>query len=238
MSRRWKAVYFDAGETLLAPHPSFDELFSLVLTEHGHDASPREVREALERIGPTFTEIIDRMAVAAWSTSREASRRFWGNLYAAALEQLEIGDGSGTIAEALYTKFTRYESYRLFPDAIPTLKAVKGAGMVVGLISNFEEWLEGMLIEMEVAGLFDLMVISGKEGIEKPDPAIFKLATSRSGIPATESVYVGDHPRIDVEGAEAIGMGAVLIDRRGRHRTFEGTRIEGLDQLIRLLEAG
>jgi putative hydrolase of the HAD superfamily len=116
--------------------------------------------------------------------------------------------------------------------------AIKGAGMLVGLISNFEEWLEGMLIEMEVAGLFDLMVISGKEGVEKPDPAIFQLALDRSGIPADKAVYVGDHPRIDAEGARAVGMGAVLIDRRGRYPTYEGVRIGTLDQLIPMLEAG
>jgi putative hydrolase of the HAD superfamily len=235
---RWKAVFFDAGETLLAPHPSFDELFSDVLAEHGKITSPAEVREALDRIAPTFSEIVDKIAVAAWSTSKEASLKFWGSLYASTLGELGIEDPSGKLAGALYTKFTQYESYRLFPDAIPTLMAIKGAGMLVGLISNFEEWLEGMLIEMEVAGLFDLMVISGKEGVEKPDPAIFQLALDRSGIPADKAVYVGDHPRIDAEGARAVGMGAVLIDRRGRYPTYEGVRIGTLDQLIPMLEAG
>jgi putative hydrolase of the HAD superfamily len=235
---RWKAVFFDAGETLLAPHPSFDELFSGVLAERGEQASPAEVREALERIAPTFSEIVDKMAVSAWSTSREASLRFWGDLYARTLRELGIDDPLGELAKALYTKFTRYESYRLFPDAIPTLTAIKEAGMLVGLISNFEEWLEGMLIEMEVARLFDLMVISGKEGVEKPDPAIFQLALDRAGIPPDRTVYVGDHPRIDAEGAKAVGMGAVLIDRRGRYPGYEGVRIETLDELLPMLEAG
>jgi putative hydrolase of the HAD superfamily len=233
---KWKAVFFDAGETLLAPHPSFDELFSRVLAEHGEQASPSEVRQALERIAPTFSEIVDKMAVSAWSTSREASLKFWGTLYATALKELGIEDPSGRLARALYSKFTRYESYRLFPDAVPTLSALKKGGLLVGLISNFEEWLEGMLIEMEVARLFDLMVISGKEGVEKPDPAIFQLALDRSGVPADQSVYVGDHPRIDADGARAVGMGAVLIDRRGRYPQYDGVRIGTLEELIPILE--
>ncbi|MDQ4148541.1 MAG: HAD-IA family hydrolase [Actinomycetota bacterium] len=236
-ARRWKAVYFDAGETLLAPHPSFDELFSQVLAEHGHDVSPKRVRGALESIAPTFTEVIDRMGGAPWSTSKEASWRFWSNLYATALEELAIPDPSHELARDLYSKFTRYESYRLFPDAVPTLQAMREAGLVVGLISNFEEWLEGMLIEMEVAHLFDIMVISGKEGMEKPDPAIFRLALDRTGVAAGDSLYVGDHPRIDVEGARAVGMGAVLIDRRGRHVSFDGIRIQTLTELLDLMEA-
>ena len=233
---KWKAAFFDAGETLLAPHPSFDELFSGVLAEHGERISPEQVRGALTAIAPTFSEIVDKMAVEAWSTSREASMRFWGNLYATTLSELGIDDPSGKLAQALYHKFTRYESYRLFPDAVPTLQAIKQAGLVVGLISNFEEWLEGMLIEMEVAHLFDLMVISGKEGVEKPDPAIFQMALDRCGIPAEQAVYVGDHPRIDAEGAQAVGMGAVLIDRRGRYPEYGGVRIDNLGDLIPILE--
>jgi putative hydrolase of the HAD superfamily len=232
---RLKAVFFDAGETLLAPHPSFHELFSRVLSEQGFDRSPAAVAEVFEQMAPTFAEVIDKLADSSWSISREASLKFWGTLYATALAEVDVPDPDGSIAGALYSKFTEYESYRLFPDSIPTLRAVKEAGLTVGLISNFEEWLEGMLIEMEVAGLFDLMVISGKEGIEKPDPAIFKLALERSGIDAGQAMYVGDNPRIDVDGAQAVGMEAVLIDRRGRHVGFEGLRIRSLDQLLPIL---
>jgi putative hydrolase of the HAD superfamily len=231
-----KAVFFDAGETLLAPHPSFHELFSRVLGEQGHSRPPTRVGEVFEQMAPSFAEVIDKLAVTSWSVSAEASRAFWGALYGKALEDLEVPDPGRRIASALYERFTRYESYRLFPDVIPTLAALKGAGKTVGLISNFEEWLEGMLIEMEVAALFDLMVISGKEGIEKPDPAIFRLALERSGVDPADALYVGDHPRIDVEGARAVGMEAVLIDRRGRHEGFEGLRIGSLDQLLGILD--
>jgi putative hydrolase of the HAD superfamily len=231
-----KAVFFDAGETLLAPHPSFHELFALVLGEQGHDRPPERVGAVFERMAPSFAEVIDRLAVSSWSVSREASTAFWGALYGKALEDLGVPDPSGKVASALYERFTRYESYRLFPDAVPTLEALKAAGKTVGLISNFEEWLEGMLIEMEVAPLFDLMVISGKEGIEKPDPAIFRLALDRSGVDPADALYVGDHPRIDIKGAQAVGMEAVLIDRRGRHEGFDGIRIRSLDELLGILD--
>lgn len=238
MTYRLKAVFFDAGETLLAPHPSHHELFAMVLDEYGIDVSPEQVQQTFADMAPSFVAVMDRLAVKAWSTSREASQEFWGRIYGEALERLNVPDPEGALFESLYERYTRYESYRLFPECIPTLQKVKEAGLVVGLISNFEEWLEGMLIEMEVAPLFDLMVISGKEGIEKPDPAIFRLALERSGIQAQESVYVGDHPRIDVEGARAVGMGAVLIDRRGHHPNFEGHRIDALDGLLNLLDLG
>ncbi|HYO00038.1 MAG TPA: HAD-IA family hydrolase [Actinomycetota bacterium] len=233
-----RAVFFDAGETLLAPHPSHHELFALVLAERGHPVSPDAVQEIFAGMGPTFVAVMDQMAVKAWSVSPEASRDFWGRIYSEALDRLGVPDPKHEIFEALYERYTRYESYRLFPECIPTLQAVRNAGLVVGLISNFEEWLEGMLIEMEIAPLFDFMVISGKEGIEKPDPAIFHLALKRSGIAAETALYVGDHPKLDVEAARAVGMGAVLIDRKGHHPAFEGDKIETLDGLLGLLNLG
>lgn len=230
-----KAVFFDAGETLLAPHPSHPELFALVLGEHGHQVSVETVQATFAEMAPSFVAVMDRMAVKMWSVSREASLDFWGRIYGEALERLDVGDPDGRIFNALYERFTRYDSYRLFPECIPTLQACREAGLVVGLISNFEEWLEGMLIDMEIAHLFDYMVISGREGVEKPDPAIFRLALDRSGMAAEHSLYVGDHPKLDVEASEAVGMTAVLIDRKGHHPNFEGARIDSLDQLITML---
>lgn len=233
-----KAVFFDAGETLLAPHPSHHEIFALVLAERGHEVDPETVQEVFADMAPTFTGVMDRMQVKFWSVSREASLEFWGAIYGEALERLNVPDPDKAIFDSLYERFTRYDSYRLFPECVATLRAVRDAGMVVGLISNFEEWLEGMLIEMEIAHLFDCMVISGKEGVEKPDPEIFRIALERTGIAAGDALYVGDHIENDFVAARAVGMEAVLIDRKGHHPAFEGHRIEALDGLLPLLDLG
>lgn len=76
-----KAVFFDAGETLLAPHPSHHELFAMVLAEHGYDVAPETVQEVFAGMAPTFVAVMDNMAVKAWSVSREASLEFWGRIY-------------------------------------------------------------------------------------------------------------------------------------------------------------
>lgn len=233
-----RAVFFDVGETLLAPHPSFPELFATVLIEEGCKVDPSDVAETFTRMAPTFAEVIDKHVTGPWTVSRERSLQFWGRIYSAVLGDLGIDDPAGRLTEALYFRFTRYESYRLFPDVLPSLEAARRAGLRVGLISNFEEWLEGLLVHMEVADLFDPVVISGKVGVEKPDPQIFRMALEQSGVSPEESVYVGDHPRIDVEGAQAVGMGAVLIDRRDRHTTYTGHRISTLEELLPFLLTG
>jgi putative hydrolase of the HAD superfamily len=233
----YRAVFFDVGETLLAPHPSFNELFSEVMGGLGYEVTPEEVEEALATVAPSVSEAIGQ-TTSTWSTSREESRRFWRSLYGAMLAHWGIDDSSGAVFDVLYGRFTSYESYRLFPDVIPTLSACRAAGLTLGVVSNFEEWLEGLLIEMEVAPFFAFLVISGKEGVEKPDPAIFRLALERSGVAPEEAVFVGDHPRLDVQAASELGMTGILIDRPGRYHDFEGLRVRALTELLPILGAG
>lgn len=235
---RYEAVFFDAGETLLAPHPSFHVIFSRVLAERGHEVAPETIEKAFEAVAPNFIEVLDSLGTRTWSTSRETSRKFWGAVYQAAFGELGIDDRKGALATSLYETFTKFESYKLFPDALPTLESVKQSGLIVGLISNFEEWLEEMLVHWKVNHLFDILVISGKEGLEKPDPEIFRIALQRAEVHPSKAVYVGDHPEIDAAASEAVGMKGVLIDRRQRHPGYQGSRIESLAELPPILGIG
>ncbi|HLF69491.1 MAG TPA: hypothetical protein VI541_00885, partial [Actinomycetota bacterium] len=107
---RFKAVFFDAGETLLGPHPSFHALFGDVLREHGEPSSEEAIQSAFERIAPTMTEVLDNLGTETWSTSPDVSRAFWARVYRAAFDHLEIDDGQGVLVSALYDRFTQYSS--------------------------------------------------------------------------------------------------------------------------------
>jgi putative hydrolase of the HAD superfamily len=151
-------------------------------------------------------------------------------VYRLLLDRVGLPASDG-LAERLYAEFTTLSNYRLFPDALPTLVRLHAAGIALGVISNFEEWLERLLEALDVIHYFDVRIISGIEGVEKPDPAIFRLALERGGVRAEESAYVGDIPAFDTEPAEALGMLGVLIDRRGRFPDHTGLRIASLEDL-------
>src|SRR5439155_7359977 len=116
-------------------------------------------------------------------------------------------------------------------DVVPALQHLSTSGLTLAVVSNFEEWLERLLETLGVIRYFDVRVISGVEGVEKPDPRIFRLALERTGMEAKDSVYVGDSPAFDIEPATAVGLQGVLLDRRGRHPDFQGIRITSLDDL-------
>jgi HAD superfamily hydrolase (TIGR01509 family) len=67
----------------------------------------------------------------------------------------------------------------------------------------------------------DAIVDSRSHGRVKPHPTIFQAALDALDVPAAEAVMVGDSLEEDVEGARALGLRAILIDREERHPEFQ-----------------
>ena len=111
-------------------------------------------------------------------------------------------------------------------DAVRTARA---GGVRTGLISN--SWGDGLPYDGDLLEeLFDGVVISGDVGMHKPEPEIFELGASKIGVPAAECVFVDDL-RENCEGAEAVGMTAIL------HRGADST-LPRLEELLGVTFAG
>lgn len=229
---KYKAVFFDAGETLVHPHPSFPELFSQILQGEGYDLEPKAISDRILVISERFKQAA--LENELWSTSPERSKAFWLSVYRIFLEEIGVPSDEG-LDHVLYEAFSDDGNYRLFEDVEPVLARLHEAGLTLGIISNFEEWLEVLLERLDITRYLPVRVISGIEGVEKPDPEIFEIALSRAGVSAQNSVYVGDNPVFDIEPAAAVGMFPVLIDRRKRHEELNGTRITSMAELPALI---
>jgi putative hydrolase of the HAD superfamily len=231
---RFRAVFFDVGETLVHVDPSFADLFVTVLAAAGHERSLEEVRDASSHVYARFSEAARDGSM--WTTTPERSRAFWTSVYERMLGELGLGDADG-LATTLYREFTRLENYVLFDDVRPTLESLRVTGFLLGIVSNFEAWLEDWFGVHDLVETFPVRVISGIEGIEKPDERIFRLALERASVSPQESVYVGDNPEFDVDPPAALGMFPVLVDRRERFPDHPGPRVTDLRALPALLGA-
>jgi len=116
------------------------------------------------------------------------------------------------LAERLLTHF--WENFdrhcRLDDDARRTLEELRRRGLKLGVVTNGPSAMQRhklALLGLEQA--FDTVVISGEEGVRKPDEEIFRRALVRLGVAAHEALFVGDHPVADVEGAHRAGLRAV-----------------------------
>jgi len=226
-------VFFDAGETLIHPLPSFPELFLSVCAEHGLEADLDLLRISTRKL---MAGVEDRQR-HGYTFSNEAtkSRRFWLDFYGSLVRELGYPHDDGFLPQALYHTFSDPSNYGEYHDVRETLEELRGRGLRMGLISNFEVWLEDLLEDLGLIEFLEVRVISGREEYEKPHPRIYELALERSGADPERSLHVGDSPISDYDGAREAGIRAVLLDRWGRFPDFAGERVQDLRELPELL---
>ena len=116
------------------------------------------------------------------------------------------------------------ENFELYEDALPVLEELRAAGLRIGLVSNgirdLTEFVAHHLLEV------DAIVDSRRHGRVKPHPTIFQAALDLLGVAPVEAAMVGDSLDEDVEGARALGMRALLVDRENRHPEVEDRLID------------
>jgi HAD superfamily hydrolase (TIGR01549 family) len=101
------------------------------------------------------------------------------------------------------------------PQALDALALVHGSGARAAAISNSNGTVGSLLTAVGLGPYLDFVVDSGEVGVEKPSPRIFELALARARVAASEAAYIGDFYSIDVRGAGAAGLRAVLLDPGG-----------------------
>lgn len=227
-----EATFFDAGETLIHPVPSFPQLFASVCAVYGLEVDLLAVSRTTRKL---MGKVEARQARGfTFSNHPEKSRFFWLSFYGRLVRELGY-EGDDGLAQSLYETFSCPENYDAYQDAREVLEILAGEGYRLGLISNFEPWLEDLLERLGLAAFFQVLIVSGNELYEKPHPRIYELALERTGTNAEASLHVGDSPVCDFHGARKVGMRAILLDRWNRFPDFEGERIESLRELPSLL---
>jgi HAD superfamily hydrolase (TIGR01549 family) len=196
---RPRAVLFDAGNTLL-------------FLDHPRMAAAVGAALGLPLTGPALAA-----GAGAATRAMEAPRvddRARATAYLEALF-LEAGVPAERLPEVRACLAALHGDRHLWSgtagDTHDTLARLRNAGLKLGVVSNSD----GRVAEaLEAAGLreyFDVVVDSALVGVEKPDPAIFRAALAALDVSPAEALYVGDLYEIDVVGARAAGMDAVLL---------------------------
>ena len=230
-----RVVFLDAGETLLYAHPSSPDVMVEVAAAAGIQLDPTAVREVTGRLWPEVDALV--AAGEQFTLSLDRSRRFWDWYYRRLLSDLEVpAQHHAALAEAFYARFTDLDTWVLYDDVLDCLRHFRSRGLTLGLISNWESWLEALLHHRQISHYFDAVVISGQVGAEKPDAAIFRQALDLAGVPAAQAVHIGDSLPNDVEAARAVGIRPILLTRDGGQAPPTGVAaVRSLTDLPRLL---
>lgn len=228
-----RAVFFDVGNTLLYPSPSVSEVVREVLGSEGHT---RDL-SAIDSLMPLVDEYYEdryREDDTFWRSEEETSA-VWVGMYSLLCRKLEVDADAERIARRVYDEFGSSSRWAAYADVRPTIEMLRGMGLVVGVISNWDTRLAGLLDGLSLSSLVDVMVCSADVGLHKPDPRIFELACERAGVGTAEAAHVGDHVYADVLGAQTVGMTPVLIDRHDGPHPGTQDFIRSLDELFDVL---
>ena len=229
-----KAVFFDVGNTLIRPHPSVSEVVRQVLAEEGHihDLS------AIDDLMPLVDEYYEDRYQSddTFWTDEDRTSQVWVGMYSLLCRKLGIEDGAERIAARVYQEFGDPSRWEAYPDVLPAFRRLRERGLQLGLISNWDDRLAGLIEGMGLASELETIVSSADVGLHKPDPRIFELACARLGVEPDEAAHVGDHHYADIVGARAVGMRPVLIDRHAASRTWRLGFLTTLDDVERALD--
>jgi putative hydrolase of the HAD superfamily len=228
-SRRYSAVFFDVGNTLLFPHPSVSVVCEQILRASGH---ARDL-DAIEGLMPLVDEYYEdrfRADDTFW-TSEEATSGVWVGMYSLLCRRLGIADEAEDLARAVYDEFGKPDRWRAYDDVAPAFRRMRALGIKVGIISNWDRRLEGLFEGLGLLPLVDTVVSSAAVGLHKPDPRIFELACSRLDAEPEDCAHIGDHFYSDILGARAAGLRPVMIDRKGGGCVASVTVIGSLDEI-------
>ncbi|KAF8068398.1 kin-1 [Scenedesmus sp. PABB004] len=193
----YKALLVDAAGTLLLPAERMTGVYLRYAQPYGCALSDDEVLQRFRR---------------AYNTPWRGPLRYVGDgrPFWRFIVQQSTGCDSEEMFEQVYEHYTRPSAWALAPGAVPALERLRGAGVRLACVSNFDTRLRPLLDDLGVAGLFDAIIVSAEVGAEKPNPVIFDAALARLGTRPGDAVHVGDDRRNDVWGARDAGVAAWL----------------------------
>lgn len=225
-----RAVFFDLDGTLVFHEPDSYEVVAAFCAEIGQPLSQEAWRRGRRARHEYFADPILRKGRIGLPPDE-----FWRQYNRHVLSQFGIKGDLDSLVEEIGRRFAGIETVYRCPDtARRTLAELRANGYRLGMITNREdmERFHAQIDELGLRPYFDCLVAAGEAGVSKPDPAIFHLALERAGVPAGQTLYVGDNYWADVVGAERAGLGVVLLDP---HRLFPEAGCPVLDEIQDLL---
>ena len=135
-----------------------------------------------------------------------------GATYATAIADLSARFPEYATKIALYDTRWQETISGAIDGSVEILQALRAAGVPNYAITNFPaEKFEETCARFPFLGDFDGVIVSGRERIVKPDPAIFHLLLDRYRLKAAECLFIDDNPG-NVEAARRVGMSALHFE--------------------------
>jgi len=234
--RRYDAVFFDMGYTLIYFDPPHDLIVQDALREAGAERSAEEIRAAVDTV---WGEYYRDAANLTFPATQEYERQAEARLRAAFLHELGL-EGELAFVErysrSLQARYDRPGALRPYPEVVDVLTTLQQQSYRLGVISNWSWNLSERASQVGLAPFFEIIWASAYAGCNKPHAGIFAQALTQMEVPADRSLHIGDSYKHDVIGARNAGIEPVLLDRDGTTVNADCAVISDLWGVLDLLD--
>lgn len=203
-------VFFDAVGTLLHPDPSALAVYARVGRRFG---SRLDEAAIAVRFRAAFGRQEKADYAAGLRTDEEREHSRWRSIVGEVLD--DVTDAEACFRE-LYAHFAQAAAWACLPETGQVLATLAARGHMLGIASNFDGRLRGLVEHLPALRPVRHLVISSEIGWRKPAGEFFAAMCRQAATPAEQILYVGDDPANDYAGAQAAGMRAILLDPHGR----------------------
>jgi HAD superfamily hydrolase (TIGR01509 family) len=225
-----ETLFLDAGGVLLFPNW---QRVADVLAGYG----VRVEADALARADPHVRKQIDEPDLIRSAPDEKRGRQYFDLVLDKA--GVPASEARTKALDALRAYHAQHNLWEIIPsDVIPALERLKTLGLRIAVVSNSNGTLCAHFERIGLSRSVDCVVDSAEVGIEKPDPEIFERTLARLGARRETTVHVGDLYNVDVVGARAAGLRAVLLDPLDLYEGESCERVRSLDELATLLADG
>lgn len=244
-----KALIFDMDDTLIVEEASAEMAFlqTCELARVRHGIEPRELHATVRRTcrrlwhaAPVRAYCVE-IGISSWEALwarfegpdeplrvlREWAPTYRRDSWHEALRQHGIDDIDFALELAETFGLNRRKLHIVYEDVRPALEHLSRI-LRMGLLTNGAPDVQReKLAGAGIAGYFDQVVIAGDLGVGKPDPRIYEAILSRLGVAAREAIMIGNSLESDIQGAQAVGIKAIWLNRAGTPR--DGTVIPDVE---------
>jgi putative hydrolase of the HAD superfamily len=212
-----KVIFLDAVGTLFGVRGSVGEVYSAIAQRFGVTVSTDSLNQAFVQAfaatnPPVFPGCYpDEIPQCEFEWWRVIAQRTFQQ--AGVLHQFADFDD---FFDELYNYFATAEPWFIYPDVLPALQAWQRIGIEMGIVSNFDSRLDYVLEALNLKEFFTSITVSTQAGAAKPDSRIFSIALQKHLCEPQEAWHIGDSFTQDFQGAKAVGIRAILLERKGQ----------------------
>ena len=220
-------ILLDAGGVLT--FPNWDRV-SDTLARHGIHVPA----EALRAAEPRAKFAIDTASHVAATNDADRGSRYFRLVFS----------GAGIAPDApidaalndLWEYHGEHNLWEYVPEEVPAaLQQLQSLGIPLAVASNANGALHRLFDRLGLSRYFVAICDSCVEGVEKPDPAFFRIVLERAGGVPETTIHVGDLYHVDIVGARSAGLRAILLDPFDLYAQYEAERVKKLTALVELV---